>query len=640
MRVVCNGLEDPCPRFETEVAPVRLARRLELAAADQPCFQVLFLSHGTVEKGLLDAVECMNRVLEVCDPKWRFQITFAGGVSETVRVRFAAAVGALGSRWAERIGITERSYLIGEEKHRCFVEHDLFLASSRWESFGLTVVEAMAYGMPVVAAASDGVQGVLPKSYPYLAPVSDTLELARCLIRCCASLTGGPGAAEGTVLRQTFLSRYQIKYFAEGLTRAMLEFAGEARREVQGAGRDGRAAGAHSPAEAGAPAVLPGAVGDAATSKKPITKTALSAYLADQNPGHDRSFGISRMSLIVLEALAATGRVEIEAVTSKTSQTAPECVDAVRVLPWGTRRKFVRLLTDHFHPLFRRGNGPPDLHYFPKGYLPLLSGWCRPSVVTIHDTIIQYDNDHYPRWRSRWEYGYWALMLKHTVRRADRILTVSEFSKGQIQKFMERHRIAPKEITVTYEPCLYERIAQPLEPVKDDYVIHLASCEPHKRTAHLIRWWHEAESSGRGLPALHLIGTVPPEVAPLLASSRKIVKRPFLEDSALQAAYLGARALILPSEIEGFGLPALEAYYLGTPVCYVTGTSVEEVLGVVTRKGGFSLDDADSLFKALDEVLAITPDELRNCGLKLRETFAADKVVERMLKVFEEVGGR
>ena len=86
----------------------------------------------------------------------------------------------------------------------------------------------------------------------------------------------------------------------------------------------------------------------------------------------------------------------------------------------------------------------PDLHYFPKGYLPLLSAFCRPSVVTIHDTIIQYDEDHYPQWRKPWEYAYWAMMLKHTLRKADRILTVSKSSKRQIEAFMDRHGITTK----------------------------------------------------------------------------------------------------------------------------------------------------------------------------------------------------
>ncbi len=343
------------------------------------------------------------------------------------------------------------------------------------------------------------------------------------------------------------------------------------------------------------------------------------------------------MTQVVMSALKASGRVEIGAISSQTSQQAPEAVGNAKILPWGTRRKWVRMMTDHLHPLFTRPVDGADVYYFPKGYLPYCNGWASPSVVTIHDTIIQYDEDHYPEWRSKWAYRYWARMLRHTLREADRIMTVSQCSKRQIEDYMQRHGLPAKEITVTYEPCLYESVPQSVDVVKENYVIHLASLEPHKRTAHLIRLWRDAENNGLQLPTLHLIGSVPVEVMPLLASARSIVKRPFLEESALQDAYLKANALILPSEIEGFGLPALEAYYLGTPVCYVKGTSVEEILGVATHKGGFDLKQAQSLFNALEEVMAMSAEEVRTCGLKLRETYAAEKVANRMIEVFDSV---
>jgi glycosyltransferase involved in cell wall biosynthesis len=360
----------------------------------------------------------------------------------------------------------------------------------------------------------------------------------------------------------------------------------------------------------------------------------VAVYLADQNPGFDRSFGISRMSQMALSGLSRQKGFLIETIVSTTSQQAPAGVGETLELPWGTRRKLMRLLTDHIHPLLSPGGGKPDVFYFPKGFLPLLNFFCQPSVVTIHDTILQYGQDHYPKWRSRWEYKYWARMLKHTLKRADRILTVSKSSEKQIREFMVRHGIREKEITITYESCAYEAIPQPVDPAKENYVIHLASSEPHKRTAHLVRWWHEAESQGRELPMLHLIGTVPSEVSPLLASSRSMMHRPFLEESALQSAYQSARALILPSEIEGFGLPALEAYYLGTPVCFVQGTSVEEILGVTTRDGGFSLDDPDSMFGSLESVMAMEPAEVRQHGLTLRETYASEKVYGKMAEIF------
>jgi len=338
------------------------------------------------------------------------------------------------------------------------------------------------------------------------------------------------------------------------------------------------------------------------------------------------------MTEVVMEELQKRREFEIQGLSSLSSIQPASGADK-RVFPWRTRSTFARLLTDHFHPLLQWPQ-QPDVWYFPKGYLPALHNICSPSVVTIHDTIVQYYADHYPKWRTNIEYRYWAHILRHTLTNADHVLTVSQSSKQQILAFMERHLIPEKVVTVTYEPCLYESISQPQAPEKADYVLHLASREPHKRTEWLIDWW--LDPANESLPILHVVGSLPERLQNRVAQSIRIKKLPFLDDCALQQEFTHARALVFPSEIEGFGLPAIEAYYLGTPVCFVRGTSVEEVLGVATDAGGFHLNQPDSLTRAIHEVLAMPADEIHRIGLKLRETYAAAKVVDRMCEVFEK----
>lgn len=579
------------------------------SVADEPVF--LFLGRLTEEKGLrvlLDAWDAVEAISE------RGRLVIAGD---------GPLVDEVAGRCGRMRRATYAGFQSGEAKQQLLAQCTaLVVPSIWWEPLGLVLYEAYDHAKPVIAARSggivdhveDGVTGWLhePGDVRTL-----TAQIAEAIENSELCRTRGAAGRELLLERTTKL---WIQRFDE--------FANETLA---------RRSGSFTPSGEVLPPPAASAGGAVPTSQAGLV---VSTYLADQNPGHDRSFGISRMSRLILQTLQTGGGVSLRTIASETSQQAPTGVGDARILPWGTRRKWVRLLTDHFYPLFANRGDSAGVHYFPKGYLPLLSGLCRPSVVTIHDTIIQYDEDRYPDWRSRWEYSYWSWMLKHTLRRADVVLTVSESAKNQIQAFMDRYRIAPKEITVTYEPCIYEALPQPVEPKKKNYVIHLASCEPHKRTAYLIRWWCEAEARGADLPMLHLIGTAPAEVHELLASSCSIVKLPFLEEGALQAAYQAARALILPSEIEGFGLPALEAYYLGTPVCFVRGTSVEEVLSVATSKGGFRLEDLESLETALAEVMAMTEAEVRDCGLKLRETYAAEKVVARMLAVFEKTGKR
>jgi glycosyltransferase involved in cell wall biosynthesis len=344
------------------------------------------------------------------------------------------------------------------------------------------------------------------------------------------------------------------------------------------------------------------------------------------------------MTQVLLGELCTRETLALLGVTSRSSIQMP-AGGSSSVVPWSTRGRFARVVTDHLHPLRYLGR-QPDLWYFPKGFLPRIHRVCSPSVVTIHDTIIQYYSDHYPEWRTDMEYRYWASMLRHTLRHADAILTISESAKEQIKVFMERHRIPAKEITVTYEPCLYEDIPQPKSPAKTDYVLHLGSREPHKRTAWLLKLWASAGERIHSLPKLHVVGNVPEEVAHLCQTCPRIVQLPFLDDRALRSQFEAARALVFPSEIEGFGLPAVEAYYLGTPVCYTAGTSIEEILGSAGKRGGFSLDDPDSLFRALDDVLEIPEEEIHASGLMLREKYAARVVVDRMVAVFQRVARR
>lgn len=568
--------------------------------------EFLFLGRLTEEKGILVLLDAWD-AFEKTSMTGRLTIAGDGPLADEINRRCRKL------NRASFVGFKE-----GPEKSkllkRCAA---LVVPSIWWEPLGLVLYEAYDHGKPVIAARSGGiVDHVTDGVTGWLHDPGNAKMLADQMLE--AASAPETRIKMGTNGRKLLLNRSAgvwIDEFDEFVGRIVSSSCANPANPLT------RTLTANSIAEN-------------------RSRLHIQVYLADQNPGYDRSYGISRMSLVVLDALKCCETVTISTVTSQTSQQAPASVDHTLVLPWGTRRKWIRLLTDHFHPICRKFGSEHDLHYFPKGYLPLLSMFSRPSVVTIHDTIIQYDEDHYPHWRRQREYAYWSLMLKHTLRSACSILTVSEFSKRQIREFMDRHGIPPKEITVTYEPCLYESIPQPENPDKENFVIHLASCEPHKRTSHLIRWWHQMETTGHNLPMLHLIGTVPPEVAPLLTSSRTIVKRPFLEDTALKAAYLAARALILPSEIEGFGLPALEAYYLGTPVCYVRNTSVEEILAVATCKGGFSLDSRESLHSALSEVMSMDCDEIRTCGLKLRETYAAEKVAEKMLAVFREVKTR
>lgn len=222
--VVCNGIEDPCPGFEREQRLHREERAVELAGAGVVEIRMLYLSHGSEEKGLMDAVSALGLLLEQMrrGTRFRLAVTFAGGVAAGLATRFENAVAELLAKaGGGLLRVETHGHVDGFEKARCFQQADLFLAPSRWESFGLTVVEAMAWGVPVVAAASDGVRGVLPENHEWLAGPGDVAGLADVLGRACEALREGRGEVAGTALRRRFEDRFEAGEFCSNIRRAL-----------------------------------------------------------------------------------------------------------------------------------------------------------------------------------------------------------------------------------------------------------------------------------------------------------------------------------------------------------------------------------------------------------------------------------
>lgn len=358
--------------------------------------------------------------------------------------------------------------------------------------------------------------------------------------------------------------------------------------------------------------------------------TVICFYCADQNPHRDRSLGITSYTRGLLSNLAATGRFQLQAVTSKSSAAMPPAV-AAEVLPFRTDTAAGRLAGDHLHPILAGSRG--QLWHYPKGFLPLVARVRAPIVSTVHDTILQHYANNYAETRSRADFAYWLLLTRRSIARADAVLTVSEFSRTSILEFCARHRIKAPPIHVTYQGV---NIELPSEPVaKGEYVLHLASALPHKRTRWLCKSWRELQEAGRSLPPLLLLGALDEETGALAKKLRHAQSRPHVGAAELPEIMARARALLLPSEIEGFGLPAVEAYLTGTPVVYVAGTAVEEVLGQGTP-GAFAFT-AESFEHGLNNALAMTPAAVNAVATDLQQRFGWDRCVAKTIEVYEQL---
>jgi glycosyltransferase involved in cell wall biosynthesis len=359
-------------------------------------------------------------------------------------------------------------------------------------------------------------------------------------------------------------------------------------------------------------------------------------YCADQNPHRDRSRGITAYSAALLRCLQAR-RVRLQAIVSRSSFAVPAGIERVH-LPFRTDNGTGRLLADHFHALLpaARKTDATRIWHYPKGFLPLTWQARGPRIGTVADMILPYYHDKYPESRHWLSFAYWLRVLRHSIERLDLILTVSEFSRRAIAEYAaDQHLRCPPIINT------YEGVEAPLITLSDikkqDSVLHLASTLPHKGTRWLLQSWQQLQGRGKDLPALVLVGEMDASSRHLLAGLEHVTWHPPMARTALEQQIAEARALLLPSEIEGFGLPAVEAYLCGTPTAYVRGTAVAEVLGAGTP-GGFELDmSPDSLQQALAELLAMSPEATAAKAAELRARYAWELCTDRTLAAYQSV---
>jgi glycosyltransferase involved in cell wall biosynthesis len=225
IRVVPDGIPDPCPDFATNLLPRRWARhraRLRLlagetltdsasaAGGDPRTYRVLYLAHCMREKGLfdtLDGVARANAELARQNSPLRVRLTVAGEFVNSAeerefrqRLQAPDLAAADGSSCVEYLGFAG-----GDRKWRQFAECDCFCFPTYYyaESFGLVVIEAMACGMAVVASAWRTIPELLTINYPGLVPPRAPDRIAQAILE----LIPRPPAEE---LRQHFLAHFTV----------------------------------------------------------------------------------------------------------------------------------------------------------------------------------------------------------------------------------------------------------------------------------------------------------------------------------------------------------------------------------------------------------------------------------------------
>lgn len=231
IKIVGNGILDPCPGFAHDLLPRRQLRRelrarllagqpptageREQAGGDPEIFHILYLAHCMREKGLFDAiagVELANRQLAAQAAPVRLRLNIAGNFATAGDT---AAFDRILEKPESAANLNYLGFVGGEKKIRALRDADLFCFPTFYqnENQPVNLIEAMAFGLPIVTTRWRSLPEMLPAGYSGLVEIKSPEQIASALLGLLTS-------DAGEKLRQTFERDFAMESHLAGLASA------------------------------------------------------------------------------------------------------------------------------------------------------------------------------------------------------------------------------------------------------------------------------------------------------------------------------------------------------------------------------------------------------------------------------------
>ncbi len=272
---------------------------------------------------------------------------------------------------------------------------------------------------------------------------------------------------------------------------------------------------------------------------------------------------------------------------------------------------------DIFHPT-----------YFSPYFLKTIKRREKPFVLTIHDMTFE----RYPQ--DVLVYDRTIPHKKRLIAEADRIIAVSENTKRDIIELLGTD---PAKISVVHHG--FSPVAQPAPRLFERYVLYVGERKGYKN---FFRWL----SSVRPLLVMDKSLKVVCTGNNFSNSEVEIFRKWNIadsivhisaDDSQMASLYTHALCFVFPSHYEGFGIPIIEAFGYGCPVCLSDASCFPEVAGDAALY--FNPNDAKSMHDALQELLKYESlrNDLRLKGMQRVKEFSLERMVQNTCNVYRDL---
>jgi glycosyltransferase involved in cell wall biosynthesis len=230
--------------------------------------------------------------------------------------------------------------------------------------------------------------------------------------------------------------------------------------------------------------------------------------------------------------------------------------------------------------------------------------WGRAPLVFVVNDVRRLT--HPETARSRWEHLYYKTVTERGARRAGSILTISQFSQGEIERVLA----PPKPVGLIGIHPATHRPRPNLDEVEPRLLV-VGAIRRYKGLETVVDALSILKRSGNGpIPEVQLVGgqeegSGPEEELRSRAAhagvSGHLTFTGWKDDDELEGLYLGAAGTINPSTYEGYGLSVAESLARGLPTIATDIPSHREITddcALLVRPG-----DAEALADAIRRLL-------------------------------------
>lgn len=306
-------------------------------------------------------------------------------------------------------------------------------------------------------------------------------------------------------------------------------------------------------------------------------------------------------------------------------------------MPYGVYRRIWNFVPIPYQWLFK---GKADLSIFFNFIVPPnIKGHV---ITVVHDLTYL----RYPETMKKSNLEHMRKGIAYSIARSDKIITVSQFSKKEIQ---EQLGVPEEKISIVYNaPSLAKKsmeysLVQKKYGINQDYILFVSTIEPRKNIKRLLRAFDYVKKEYKLPHQLVLAGgkgwqdEAIYETAAQLEFSEDIVFTGYISAEEKNTLYQNASVFVFPSVYEGFGIPPLEAMAMGCPVVCTDVASLPEVAGDAAH----FVDPFDEKSIAEGIIRVLFDREYADClvkkGYAQCKKFTWDNSAQQLLRVCQEV---